>query len=63
MWACASSGSRFAEPFVKFLVEKGADINIEDNHGDTALDIAENLKLRKIVSILKKAQRAQRNRN
>ena len=57
MWACASSGSRFAEPFVKFLVEKGADVNIEDNHGDTALDIAKDLKLRKIAGILKKAQR------
>lgn len=63
MWACASSGSRFAEPYVKFLVEKGADVNIEDNHGDTALDIAKDLKLRKIAGILKKAQRAQRNRN
>ncbi|MEI0612043.1 ankyrin repeat domain-containing protein [Brachyspira pilosicoli] len=61
IWACSSYGSRFAEPFVKFLVEKGADINIENDYGDTALDIAEHLKLRKIVSILKKAQRTQRN--
>ncbi|TXJ42165.1 ankyrin repeat domain-containing protein [Brachyspira pilosicoli] len=60
IWACSSYGSRFAEPYVKFLVEKGADINIENDYGDTALDIAEHLKLRKIVSILKKAQRTQR---
>lgn len=60
IWACSSYGSRFAEPYVKFLVEKGADINIENDYGDTALDIAEHLKLRKLVSILKKAQRTQR---
>ena len=62
IWACSSYGSRFAEPYVKFLVEKGADVNIENDYGDTALDIAEHLKLRKIVSILKKAQGTQRNR-
>ena len=60
IWACSSSGSRFAEPFVKFLVEKGADVNIENDYGDTALDIAEHLKLRKLVGILKKAQRTKR---
>ncbi|WP_288694982.1 ankyrin repeat domain-containing protein [uncultured Brachyspira sp.] len=42
---------------VKFLVEKGADVNIEDDDGDTALDMAENLELREIADILKKAQR------
>ena len=51
------------------LLEKGADINaqdyeadvnIENDHGDTALDMAEYFKLRKIAGILKKAQR---NRN
>ena len=62
IWACSSYGSRFAEPYVKFLVEQGADVNIKNNYGDTALDIAEHLKLGKIVSILKKAQRTQRNR-
>lgn len=59
IWACSR---KFDEPYVKFLVEKGADVNIKNNYGDTALDIAEHLKLRKIVSILKKAQRTQRNR-
>ena len=42
---------------VKFLVEKGADVNIEDDDGDTALDMAENLELREIADILKKAPR------
>ncbi|MBW5382832.1 ankyrin repeat domain-containing protein, partial [Brachyspira pilosicoli] len=54
MWACTRKSN---ESFVKFLVEKGADVNIEDDDGDTALDMAENLELREIADILKKAPR------
>ncbi|WP_300368148.1 ankyrin repeat domain-containing protein [Brachyspira sp.] len=47
---------RFAEAFVKFIVEQGVDENIENNYGDTALDIARLLNL-KNYRYSKKAQK------
>ena len=34
---------------VKYLVEKGANVNIKDNHGRTALDLAETEEIKKVL--------------
>ena len=41
-------------PFVKFLVNHGADVKIKDSDGDTAIDIAKRLKLKNVMEYLKK---------
>ena len=38
---------------VKFLIENGADINIKNNDGKTALDFAEENDYKNIIELLK----------
>ena len=50
MWAINSGNSDIA----KSLIMNGADVNIIDNHGETALMLAELVETKELVQLLKK---------
>ena len=50
MWAINSGNSDIA----KSLIMNGADANIIDNHGETALMLAELVEAKELVQLLKK---------
>ena len=57
MWAAQSQSPEF----VKFLLERGADIHKQDENGRTALDHAEGMLNSAVVQLLREAERRYQN--